>query len=470
MSWANDDFTGNDFDPPDPLKWEIVVPDPYIYQNRLRVRTAATYAEKVIATSFIRGDFDVVVDYVEEDLQTANSFYFYIEIRLIGDDANRANIGRWSDGTNNGYRWATRVADVQLGGTAYPADDAFGKFRIERVGNTWNLYYNPLNTGWILAYTRDIGNADCDIILGSFNWGNNPTRVIYFDNFTIQSGQVLIEDSLTEQMRIQDSKNGFSLIDEITSIAGISDTFETLFFDDEILENFGINGLSESQWNAFSNLVNTAGLSGLVTAGIEDHDEIDSQFGVNDFSDAFNLTRWLAKNKDKAIIKYYFVLTGFENDLADIMIPISSFQSRKDRFEDTYLSVVIPGEDYIDEINARVDGQLIVYMSFEVADGESLTEEISRADLNEIRLDVGSRSQAITLSGYQSKNYGGKPITLKNSTYRNVTGEEITHRFAIPDLYLQPDDILTVGIDTLRVDRVIYTVSSTFSSMEVQGT
>ncbi|WP_319577669.1 hypothetical protein [uncultured Desulfobacter sp.] len=102
-----------------------------------------------------------------------------------------------------------------------------------------------------------------------------------------------------------------------------------------------------------------------------------------------------------AVLVYLCTLTG----TTDIEIPIKSFQSRLRSGAETYLSVVVPGKEYIDEIDARSDGQIIIETAYLVAGVERQRTEIIRVNLDTVRVDEGPVDYSITLTGYRQETY-----------------------------------------------------------------
>lgn len=97
---------------------------------------------------------------------------------------------------------------------------------------------------------------------------------------------------------------------------------------------------------------------------------------------------------------YIFTLTGTEDGVSDIEIPISSFQSRLQNNGITYLSVVIPGIDYLSAINARLNGELVLKMGYKDGDTILISEIIAQAFLENLRYDEGATNEAIILDGH----------------------------------------------------------------------
>jgi len=176
----------------------------------------------------------------------------------------------------------------------------------------------------------------------------------------------------------------------------------------------------------------------------------------------FNWTSWLAANKERAIERFYFTLTGSADSTTDVEIPIASFQARKRTGEATYLSVVVKDyANYAAAISARSNGEMVIDLAYVLDGEESVREEILRADLEDIALYEGPGSRSIVLTGHKTQTFAGQVTTLTDHIYKATVDGNLIFRFAKFDPYLNPGDTCVVGSDSLTVDYVIYMASST---------
>ena len=95
---------------------------------------------------------------------------------------------------------------------------------------------------------------------------------------------------------------------------------------------------------------------------------------------------------------YQCVLTGAPDGMDDADLPIRSFQVRHRRDTASYYQIVIPSIDYIDAIDDRPNGQIVIW-----SDTDGVTEELMRGALGDVRSDRGPNNQAITISGNASR-------------------------------------------------------------------
>jgi hypothetical protein len=165
-------------------------------------------------------------------------------------------------------------------------------------------------------------------------------------------------------------------------------------------------------------------------------------------------------------ITYRCVLTGAADGLSDQVLHISSFQGRFRSGDPSFLSVVVPGLDYAEAINARSNGSLIVFMVKTYPAGDSIAEAICAVDLEDIRLDEGTSSASITLSGHRTESWPAKSISLKGVSYRCVTNGKFRCR-CVPDLYIRPGDTVNVNGDSFTANLITWTVGAGIESMEV---
>jgi len=119
--------------------------------------------------------------------------------------------------------------------------------------------------------------------------------------------------------------------------------------------------------------------------------------------ECLNWTEWLSENQHKASPRYYLTLIGDADELADLEIPVTSFQGRLRSGDPTYLEVVVRDLDtYLSGINARSNGDLKLEMSWVISGEESVRETLTTVDLEEIRVDRGARNESVTLSGHRT--------------------------------------------------------------------
>jgi hypothetical protein len=178
---------------------------------------------------------------------------------------------------------------------------------------------------------------------------------------------------------------------------------------------------------------------------------------------------WLAAYGSVATKKYYCTLTGDGETpaVADVTLPMSSFQARRKSGDPTYLSVVVPGTAYQTSIEARTNGEMVISCTYEYA-GVSNTAEIFRADYEYYTLHEGGKNQSIILTGHKTETFTAQSKTLLDVTYKRDDDGDLAFRCATIDPFLQPGDTATYDTDTFTVGQIVMAVSTEGTTMEVQ--
>ena len=179
---------------------------------------------------------------------------------------------------------------------------------------------------------------------------------------------------------------------------------------------------------------------------------------------------WVEQYGKQTAKYYYFTLTGSNESppLADLTIPMSSFQARRKSGHPTFLSVVIPGSTYQSQIEARSNGEMVIEMAYELNGVIEYQEEIIRADYEEMRVDEGGRNQSIIMTGHKTETFVGKVTWLQDVVYRRDDDGDLAFRCASCDLYFNPGDTARYGSDSFTVNQVILSISPDLQVMEVE--
>lgn len=167
-------------------------------------------------------------------------------------------------------------------------------------------------------------------------------------------------------------------------------------------------------------------------------------------------------------VHYTLMLTGADDELPDLVMPMSSFSARRKNGEPSYLSVIVPAvADYVDGIAARPNGELVIERGDRYTDGSTVLSEIARANLEDIRYDQGPMSYSGTLTGHKTITYGSPAtVALVAASYRAIYGGKRRLRGAI-DNALKPGDTVTWGTDSFTAGEISYTVGPSTAVMEV---
>lgn len=193
----------------------------------------------------------------------------------------------------------------------------------------------------------------------------------------------------------------------------------------------------------------------------------DSTSDATDEFEAVNWSKWLIANKYYSK-QYTFILTGHQDNLSDLTLPISSCQGRIRTDAATYMAVTLPAEeDTITGINLRPNGEIVVSMQF-VFRGETIyDQEIGRVDLEDIRIDEGSVNRSITLSGHSTYSYFQQIVNLSNPMIRRLNDGKRTYRCE-PDVFVRPGDIVNINDEQFITDMITWAVDATSEWMEVR--
>jgi hypothetical protein len=161
---------------------------------------------------------------------------------------------------------------------------------------------------------------------------------------------------------------------------------------------------------------------------------------------------------------YRCLLTGAPDGVADAVLPIRSFQVRHRESTASYYQIVIPSIAYIDAIDARPSGQIVIW-----SDTDGVTEELMRGSLGAVRSDSGPNSQSITISGNASR--AATPLATYTITdvlyqYSTFDGEQ---RLRIrPRAGIRPGDTIRYGELFFTAGVVTWSVSVSASGMSAQ--
>lgn len=162
------------------------------------------------------------------------------------------------------------------------------------------------------------------------------------------------------------------------------------------------------------------------------------------------------------------VLTGAPDGLADLALPLKSFQAQHRASATSYLSVVVPDLTLAAAIADRPNGELVLRLAKAAAGVIYHSEELLRVAFEDLREDEGGRNRSITLAGYGAlTNANPKVVALQGATYRASGGGEVRYRLAVPEIFLRPGDTATCGTDSFLVETVSYSVSDQQLTCEV---
>jgi len=145
-------------------------------------------------------------------------------------------------------------------------------------------------------------------------------------------------------------------------------------------------------------------------------------------------------------VVYICTVTGAENGLPDLVLPISSFQSRRRSGTDSYLKVTSPSLELYDAAAARPDGDVVVTLAHLVNGTVIPQGEVARVNFGDLGFSKEANAQTVTLSGTKQVTYASpKAVAPTSATSLSLSGGKWRAGIAIPDISINPGDTVTVG-------------------------
>jgi hypothetical protein len=189
------------------------------------------------------------------------------------------------------------------------------------------------------------------------------------------------------------------------------------------------------------------------------------QLSVSAFQD------WVSRLPPTALQEVYrLVITGTQDGLGDLYIGgISSWQATNQAAgRSVYLQAVIPAADaYLDAIEARQNGDLVIQKGYVLSTGQTQYDEIMRSGFDNLRPDRGQRALTVTVSGYRQD----KPLSRGSrqlSAIRSISTSNGKRRVRCAiDLFLQPGMTVTALNQTFTADYINYYVTQADKFCEV---
>lgn len=180
---------------------------------------------------------------------------------------------------------------------------------------------------------------------------------------------------------------------------------------------------------------------------------------------------WLTRADSLRLQEIYrLVITGAADSLEDLKIgAISSWQATNQAGgRQSYVQAVIPAAgEYIDGIEARQNGELVIEKGYRLANGSVRYEEILRSRFDELVPDRGRQSITVTVSGYlQGKAAPSASRTLTGIRSINARNGKRRVRCDI-DMFLQPQMTVTALEESFTVGYINYYVNDSDKFCEV---
>lgn len=168
---------------------------------------------------------------------------------------------------------------------------------------------------------------------------------------------------------------------------------------------------------------------------------------------------------------YRCYITGAPNGLSDLILPISSFQSRLRSGDPTFLEVVVPSiVTYSDDIYDRPDGELVVEMVIETPGEDTQYKEIVRVAFDDFAYDLGPKKKTGRISGEKTTtNSETKTVELQNVATVAMQKNGLRRIRCDIDFFTRPGDTVTWGSDgdTMTAGTVALSVGTHTKTMDI---
>jgi hypothetical protein len=166
---------------------------------------------------------------------------------------------------------------------------------------------------------------------------------------------------------------------------------------------------------------------------------------------------------------YTLTLTGAADGLADVVIPMASFQSRLQEDGVHYLSAVVPNSrQWAGPISARPHGQWVVKKGYRHQDGAVSLAEIVRVGFSALAWDRGSSGDAATIYGQSTVPVvASKSVAVTGIQYEALDTTGKRRLRCEVSLFLAPGDRCVYPGGAFVVGEIVHYVGPDMAFMEV---
>jgi hypothetical protein len=169
--------------------------------------------------------------------------------------------------------------------------------------------------------------------------------------------------------------------------------------------------------------------------------------------------------RGRAITIYRCCLTGANDGLGDLELPVASWQARLRDGEPSYLSCVIPSShDYETGISLRTNGEIVIRKGVRLRDATEQLEEIARVDYENVQVNRGAKADSLTITGYRTvASSAPKEWTVSGVSFYGLQADGKRRIRADLDLFLRCGDTCiygTGGNDYFVVGSITYWVAA----------
>ena len=159
----------------------------------------------------------------------------------------------------------------------------------------------------------------------------------------------------------------------------------------------------------------------------------------------------------------------FVTGTPDLEVPISTFQSRLRSGTPSYLQVTVPNAAaYIDDIQARTSGEIVVRKYLRRDVGLTNSTELARVAFDSLAYDRGANNWTITMSGNKTTtNTATKTVALSSVSGVSLQADGKRRARGGVDFYARPGDTVTWDGNTMTAGLITITVGRGTAYMDI---
>jgi hypothetical protein len=199
-----------------------------IVSGRLKLQggTALGGSANVASTWRLKGDFDLQVDYDASSQPVPSSGNIQTVLVVRGTISNYYVIQqKYPAGTHDYTAWTTQT-NGSFGTSS--VNQSSGKFRLARSGSNITAYFWGGSSWTTLGSITNADTTDMEILNYTYNNAAlSSTSIAYFDNFTVNSGQRIIDSSINSN---SGSNQGATVSTDVPATIKFTNT-QSLSFD-----------------------------------------------------------------------------------------------------------------------------------------------------------------------------------------------------------------------------------------------
>lgn len=167
---------------------------------------------------------------------------------------------------------------------------------------------------------------------------------------------------------------------------------------------------------------------------------------------------------------YLMTITGAGDSLDDVTIPISSLNITLSVSERDFMSVEIPGLAYLDDINDRPNGQILINGVITFPDGSAINPiNLVTIEVDEMNIEESPDTAEIVLKGRLAAQYASANFVPIPHVFEKSSGTNGYTVKAAPNLAIRPYDIAVLPDDTaIAVGRVHFNIGTSTAEMTIE--